>query len=183
MAQNFFMLTTTSPRLKRIAGQERLDGYKADTHKMLDRYRLSDHEELKKSEKRTGQMLFHTDLIRRIEKITHKRVWAEDSKHDTNVCGFYTTATNPDKTSADFGKPVKKFICAFDKGALPEFSHIITDERDLPIREKRGWRTVLTRLMQAKALTWPQVVYGFGDGIDHAASERWSFNSRESRAK
>jgi hypothetical protein len=177
------MLTTTTPRLKRIAGQERLDGYKADTHKMLDRYRLADHEELKNTEKRTGQMLYHTDLIRRIEKLTHRRVWAEDSKHDSNVCGFYTSVPNPDKLSADFGKPTKKYICAFDKGPLTEFSHIVTDERDLPIKEKRGWRTVLTRLMQAKVLTWSQVVYGFGAGDDHASSERWNANSRESRAK
>jgi hypothetical protein len=166
------MLTTTTPQLKRISGREKLAGLKEDTNKQLERYRLSDHDELKKSEKRTGQMLYHTDVIRRIEKLTHKRVWAEDSNNDTNVCGFYTQFNG-----------AKKFICAFDKGPLPEFSHITTDERDLPIKEMRGWRTVLTRLMQAKVITWAQVVYGFGDGIDHAAADRWNFNSRESRAK
>ena len=166
------MLTTTSEQLKRTSASENLSALQSDTNKQLDRYRLSDHEELKNSEKRTGQMLYHTDLIRRIEKITHKRVWAEDSKHDSAVCGFYTQHQGQ-----------KKYICAFDKGPLPEYSHITTDERNLPIKEKRGWRTVLTRLMQAKVISWAQVVYGFGDGINHAASERWNFNSREARAK
>jgi hypothetical protein len=162
------MLTTTTEQLKRISAKEKLVGLKEDTNRQLDRYRLSDHKELKDSEKRTGQMLYHTDLVRRIEKITHKRVWAEDSKHDSTVCGFYTQHNG-----------VKKFICAFDKGPLPEYSHITTDERDLPIKEKRGWRTVLTRLMQAKVITWPQVRYGFGDGESHAASARWNFNTKD----
>jgi hypothetical protein len=166
------MLTTTTTSLKSIKSKERLAALKEDTNNSLDRYRLSDHREMTKSEKRTGQMLYHSDVVRRIEKLTHKRVWAEDSNNDKSVCGFYTQHQG-----------VKKFICAFDKGPLPEFSHFVTDERDLPIKEKRGWRTVLTRLMQAGAITWPQVVYGFGDGLEHAAAERWSFNSREARAK
>jgi hypothetical protein len=166
------MLTTTTKQLKRISLKEGLAGLKEDTNQQLDRYRLSDHAELKNTSKRTGQMLYHTDLIRRIEKLTHKRVWAEDSINDSAVCGFYTQHNG-----------AKKFICAFDKGPLPEFSHITTDERDLPIKEKRGWRTVLTRLMQAQVITWPQVKYGFGDGLDHAASDRWTFNTREARAK
>jgi len=37
--------------------------------------------------------------------------------------------------------------------------------------------------MQAQVITWPQVKYGFGDGLDHAASDRWTFNTREARAK
>jgi hypothetical protein len=166
------MLTTTTPQLKRISAKEALVKIKAENYQAGEQYRLSDHVELKNSEKRTGQMLYHTDLIRRIEKITHKRVWAEDSIHDKAVCGFYTQHEG-----------VKKFLGAFDKGPLPEFSHILTDDRDLPIKEKRGWRTVLTRLMQMKVITWPQVVYGFGDGRDNAAADRWSANSREFSAK
>jgi hypothetical protein len=166
------MLTTTTERFNRVSLSEKLAATKADTHQQLERYRLKDHSELKDQENRMGQMLFHTDLIRRIEKITHRRVWAEDSKNDHNVCGFYTSH-----------KGVKKFICAFDKGPLPEFSHIITDERDLPIKEKRGWRTVLTRLLQAQVMTWPQVKYGFGEGDTHAASDRWNANTAQARTK
>ena len=177
------MLTTTTVSLKSIKSKERLAALKEDTHKQLEQYRLSDHTELKQSEKRTGQMLYHTEVIRRIEKLTNKRVWAEDSNNDKSVCGFYTFTTETSMHSADYGKKLKKFLCAFDKGPLPEYSHITVDERDLPIREKRGWRTVLTRLLQAKVITWPQVVYGFGDGEQHAAAERWSFNTREARAK
>ena len=177
------MLTTTTSQLKRISATEKLAELKADTHQQLNRYRLDDHSELKNQTKRTGQMLYHTDLIRRIEKITHRKVWAEDSKNDRTVCGFYTTGLDSNPLSDTYRKPVKKFICAFDKGPLPEFSHIITDERDLPIKEKRGWRTVLTRLLQANVITWPQVKYGFGDGQDHAAADRWNAHTRESRAK
>lgn len=166
------MLTTTQLRRAALPAKEFLAKTKEENYKAGERYRLSDQLELKDKAKRTGEMLFHTELIRRVEKITHRQVWAEDSIRDKEVAGFYTQKQG-----------VKTYICAFDKGPLPEFSIITTDDRDMPIKEKRGWRTVLTRLMQAKVMTWPQVVYGFGDGIDHAASDRWSFNTRAARAK
>lgn len=167
------MLTTTTSQLQRLSPQEQLKRNFEDTDKRLDRFRLSDHNDLQDVRKRVGQALFHQEFIRRVEKLTNKRVWAEDSYRDPlNVAGFYHVKNG-----------VKTYICAFDKGAMPEFSVIVTDAADLPIKEKRGWRTVLTRLMQAKAITWPQVVYGFGDGQEHAASDRWSFNTREFRAK
>lgn len=117
-----------------------------------------------------GRPLLHTELIRRVEKTTHRRVWAEESLHDHNVIGFY-----------HIKKGQKAYVCAFDKGAMPEFSIILTDNADLPIKEKRGWRTVLTRLLQSGAMSWSEVVYGFGDGLDHAASNRWSFNTSKFR--
>lgn len=164
------MLTTTSQNLKRLSPKEQLKQNYEDTDKRLDTYRLSDHNDLKNAEKRMGKQLMHNDLIKRVEKITHKRIWAEDSYRDPNVVGFYHVK-NGEKT----------FICAFDKGAMPEYSIILTDSADLPVKEKRGWRTVLTRLLQAKAMSWGEVVYGFGDGLSHAASSRWDFNTREFR--
>lgn len=171
------MLTTTELRRKALPAKENLAKLREENYNAGEHYRLSDQLELKNAAKRTGEQLFHTELIRRIEKITHRRVFAEDSRADKNVCGFYTSAV--DKAT---GATVKRFICAFDKGPLPEFSIITTDARDLPIKEKRGWRTVLTRLMQAKVITWPQVVYGFGSG-DGQASDRWNFNTRDARAR
>lgn len=167
------MLTTTTTQLKKLSPQEQLKRSYEDTDKRLDTYRLSDHTDLQNVEKRAGQPLTHQEFIRRVEKLTNRGVWAEDSYRDPqNVSGFYTVK-NREKT----------YICSFDKGVMPEFSLIVTDSADLPIKEKRGWRTVLTRLLQAKVITWPQVVYGFGDGQSHAAADRWSFNTRTFRAK
>jgi hypothetical protein len=99
-------------------------------------------------------------------------VWAEDSYRDPQIAGFYTR-----------DKGEKKYICSFDKGPMPEFSIILTDAADLPIKEKRGWRTVLTRLLQANVINWNQIVCGFGDATHRVAAERWGFNTREYRNK
>lgn len=167
------MLTTTSDHKIKLSPQEQLQAHYEDTDKALMRYRLSDHADLQDAAKRMGVPLMSNDLITRVEKLTGKNVWAEDSYRDPQgVAGFYWVH-----------KGEKTFICAFDKGPMPEYSIILTDAADLPIKEKRGWRTVLTRLLQAGAITWPQVVYGFGDGRSHAAADRWSFNTREFRNK
>ena len=166
------MLTTTQQNLKKLSPQEQLQRSYESTDASLERFRLSDHINLKDAEKRMGTPLMHSELIRRVEKLTHKRVWAEDSLRDSSVVGFYTV-----------DKGEKKYICAFDKGPMPEYSFILTDNADLPIKEKRGWRTVLTRLLQSGALTWDQVVYGFGTGLHHQASQRWDFNTRDFRNK
>lgn len=168
-----FMLTTTSTQLAKLSAAEKLQRSYQDTDKALMQYRLSDHDDLKDAEKRMGRPLMSNDLITRVEKLTNRAVWAEDSYRDPeNIAGFYTV-----------NKREKVLICAFDKGPMPEFSIILTDAADLPIKEKRGWRTVLTRLLQAGALTWDQVQYGFGDGRSHAAANRWAFNTREFRSK
>lgn len=167
------MLTTTSIERKKLSPQEQLKAHYEDTDRALMRYRLSDHDDLQDAAKRMGTPLMSNDLITRVEKLTGRKVWAEDSYRDPqNVAGFY-----------HIKKGEKTFICAFDKGPMPEFSIVLTDAADLPIKEKRGWRTVLTRLLQADVLTWSQVVYGFGDGRSHAAANRWSFNTREARNK
>lgn len=165
------MLTTNSPQqLKRLSPQEQLLRSYEDTDKRLERYRLSDHNDLKNARKRLGQPFTHRELIQRVEKVTNRRVWAEDSLHDPNVVGFYYTKNGQ-----------KAYVCAFDKGMLPEFSIILTDTADLPIKEKRGWRTVLTRLLQTGAMSWSEVVYGFGDGLNHAAANRWANNTQQFR--
>jgi hypothetical protein len=167
------MLTTTSPQLAKLSAREKLQRSYEDTDKALMQYRLSDHDDLKNAEKRMGKPMMSSELVKRIEKLTNRAVWAEDSYRDPdNVVGFYTIK-----------KREKVHICAFDKGAMPEYSIIMTDAADLPIKEKRGWRTVLTRLMQADVLTWSQVQYGFGEGMNHAAANRWAFNTRDFRSK
>lgn len=166
------MLTTTSPKLKQLSPHERLLASFEQTDRMLQQYRLDDHEALKNAETRIGKPMLHTELIQRVSKLTHNRVWAEDSRNDSKVSGFYTVREG-----------VKHFLGAFDKGPLPEFSFILTDSADLPVKEKRGWRTVLVRLLKQGVLTWSQVISGFGDATHSVSSGRWNFNTREFRNK
>lgn len=132
------------------------------TDRMLQKYRLPDHESLKDAEARMGSPMLHTELIRRVTKL-NPAIWAEDSRaNPTTVCGFYTR-----------GAEGVRFLGAFEKGWLPEHSFILTDRADLATKEKRGWRTVLVRLLNEGVLTWPGVLRAFGDSHSSIRNERW----------
>lgn len=134
---------------------------------MLMRYRLDDHEDLKNAEARMGKQMAHNELIRRVVKL-NPNVWAEDSRTHKNGIGFYTTDSEGNK----------KYLVAFEKGYLPEFSYIIVDRADLPIKEVRGWRTVLLRLLKQGVLTWKQIVDVFEDAYGYNA-KRWQHYTRQ----
>jgi hypothetical protein len=168
------MLLKVDPHTKGelLSPEEALIKSFENTDKMLQQYRLDDHEELKNAEQRMGQRMEHNELVRRVCK-ANPYVFAEDSNADPeHVMGFYFTNR----------KGEKEFVCAFDKGYLPEFSIIFVDAADLPVKEKRGWRTVLLRLLAKDCLTWEQVMEIFGDahGIN---SRRWRFYTRRYRNK
>lgn len=154
-----------------LSAQEKLLQKFEETDRMLQRYRLDDHEELKKAEERMGQRMDHPELIRRITKLNHG-IWAEDSISDRTVVGLYRV--NPKDGT-------KQYLVAFDKGSLPEFSIIFTDNADLPIKEKRGWRTVLSRLIAQGALSWSQVMTLFEDAHGKH-SRRWKMNTQRFRS-
>ncbi len=151
----------------KLSKQEALLQKQEETNKSLEQYRLDDLEDLKNIEKRIGHPMWHAEFIGRVEKATHRKVWAEDSYRDSSIAGFYTTV-NGEKT----------YICSFQKGAMPEFSIVTVDERNLPIKEQRGWRTVLTRLLQTGHIKFYQIKNAF-DIRDHQADERWNANVQQ----
>jgi hypothetical protein len=145
---------------KKLSSAEALARSYEDTDRRLDKYRLADQTELANAEKRLGHPMTSGELIRRVMTL-NPDIWAEDSNaNPRTVAGFYTVRTD------ETGHPCKMFLCAFEKGWLPEFSIVIEDRAGLPVREQRGWRTVLVRLLDAHVLTYPQVasVFGHADG-------------------
>ena len=163
------MLIETNPnRLgdKLLSAKEALQKSFEDTDRRLRIYRLTDHEELKDVRARFGRPLSSQELIRRVLKL-NSALWVEDSINMPGNCGFYRTHTPQFPGDSD-----KQFLAAFPKGVLPEFSIILTDAADLPIKEQRGWRTVLLRLIQQKALNMAGVLEAFGDAYN-ATAKRW----------
>lgn len=136
---------------KLLSKQEQLQRLKEDTDKQLETQRFPDQEAFKDVERRMGKVMLHTQLFEKVRQL-NSRIAMETSNNDSTVAGFYQMLPAGDK----------KFICAFHKGWMPEFSIISVDERNLPKSERRGWRTVLLRLIQAKCLTYQQVIETFG---------------------
>lgn len=70
-----------------------------------------------------------------------------------------------DATSATYGTVVKKYVSGFPvvAGRLPEFSYFINDAEGIPVREIRGWRTVLLMLIAQDAISYAASKKEFGD--------------------
>lgn len=135
---------------KRLSKEEALAKLKEETDKRLEQSRLRNQEEYKDFERRLGKGMLHTELYEKVRRL-NPNIIMETSNNDPNVAGFYLATSEG-----------KKFICAFHKGFMPEFSIIEVDERDRPKLERRGWRTVLLRLIQQHCLRKADVEQVFG---------------------
>ncbi len=127
---------------------------------LLDTYRLWDHNSFRDFHRRKGCVLHSSEFIFRLQElnpnisVSHQINFADD-------WGLYTDMV---------GGSI--YLSGFPKGWLTEFSYCLVDDRNLPTEEKRGWRTVLIRLLGKGVLTWEQVVNEFGDS-EGFNSERW----------
>lgn len=148
---------------------EALEKYRVTKIEPLhDRYRLYDHASFKDFERRRGEVLHSSEFIYRVLELNPQIV----VRHQINFeddWGFYVGILNR-----------LIYLSGFHNGWLTEFSYTFVDKKDLPTEERRGWRTVLLRLIAKGILTWEQVVGEFGNS-DGLNSERWFLYSEPFR--
>lgn len=128
---------------------------------ILQTYRQSDHSWFKDFSRRRGEVLHHSDLIFRLQKL-NPHIFVQQQVNFPDDWGLYTAA---------FG--CIQFLTGLPKGWLTEFSYALVDDRDLPIEERRGWRTVLVYCLLKGAITWEQVIVEFGEPQDGWNEARW----------
>jgi hypothetical protein len=131
-----------------------------ETEKALAPMRHPGHNDFKNAAKRTGQALTSNQLIRMVTTLNPNLV-CEDSLNSKNCAAFYEVRYNPAT-----GKPEKRYTAAcFRKGYLPEFTIVKADAADMVNSDgiTYGWRTVLQRLIQQKALRYRDAIEVFGE--------------------
>lgn len=128
---------------------------------MLQTYRQSDHDWFKDFSRRRGECMHASDLIFRLQKL-NPHIAVQSQTNFPDDWGLYLSA---------FGRI--QFLTGMPKGWLTEFSYSLVDERDLPLEEKRGWRTVLVYCLLKGAITWDQVLAEFGEPQDGFNDTRW----------
>lgn len=128
---------------------------------MLDLYRQSDHDWFKDFSRRRGVAMHSSDLIFKLQKL-NPHIQVQQQINYENDWGLYIES---------LGKI--RFLTGFPKGWLTEFSYAITDDRDLPTEERRGWRTVLVYCLAKGAVAWDQIVAEFGEPEDGFNEARW----------
>jgi hypothetical protein len=136
-----------------VAAGDLLGAMYEQTEKDLARQRFPDQEDFKKAERRMGKRMLHTEFIKRVLSLNKSLIY-QDSKGAKGSGAFYLVQN---------GVLIYTGAC-FRKGWLPEWTIIKTDAADLPTAEglTYGWRTVLQRLLQKKAITYRQVETVFG---------------------
>jgi len=142
------------------------------TDKDLAQYRFPDQEDFKQAERRMGQRMLHTEFIKKVLSLNKQLIY-EDSISLKGSGAFYLIQNG-------VNGPEKVYTGAcFRKGWLPEWTIIKTDAADLPTGDglTYGWRTVLQRLIQKKAITYRQVVKVFGTVLrNDLCGKNWQLN-------
>ncbi len=127
----------------------------------LETYRQSDHEWFSNWSRRKGEVMHSSDLIYRLQ-LLNPHIFVQNQVNFPADWGLY---------SSQLGRV--QFLTGFPRGWLTEFSFAIVDDRDLPVEEKRGWRTVLVYALLKGALIWEQVLEEFGEPPDGFNEQRW----------
>lgn len=128
---------------------------------MLQMYRQSDHDWFKEFSRRRGVVMHSSDLIFRLQAL-NPHIEVQQQINFPDDWGLYSSA---------MGRI--QFLTGLPKGWLTELSYAIVDDRDLPVEERRGWRTVLVYCMLKGAITWDQVISEFGEPTEGANEQRW----------
>jgi hypothetical protein len=136
---------------------------------VLQRYRQSDHDWFADFNRRKGEVMHSSDLIYHLQKL-NSHILVQSQYNFPDDWGLYTSA---------LGRI--QFLTGMPKGWLTELSFSIVDERDLPVEERRGWRTVLVYCLMKGALTWEAAISEFGEPQDGFNEQRWCEATAEFR--
>jgi len=128
---------------------------------LLATYRQSDHDWFKDFNRRKGEVLHSSDLIFRLQRL-NPHISVQSQVNFPSDWGLYSSA---------LGRV--QFLTGLPKEWLTEFSYAIVVDRDLPVEERRGWRTVLIYCLMKGAITWEQVLAEFGEPQDGWNEQRW----------
>jgi hypothetical protein len=139
-------------RLNEVEGVAKL---KEENRKLHDANRIPDQDTLEDKRAAHGMPMSPNELIRRIQNLNHKIIVEPGGA--ANAVAVRHAVKQPD------GTMTKEYITGFyiDQ-PMPEFSCVVVDNKGLPVREVRGWRTVLLALMNVKLLSLKQVELTFG---------------------
>ena len=121
-------------------------------------------------EQQLGRPLTSRQVIDRLKRM-NPRLHFEPSLSDSTKMGIYLPVEGS-----------KRFICGMERGYMPEFSVRHAEEVEIPspdldgtkkkvnriVRETRGWRTVLARLIRAGLVRIPDCERNFNFSHDSA---------------
>ena len=140
--------------------------------------RKKDWDEFIDIKRRMGHVLHHSEFVRQLRIIVPNLIVAPTMRR--NQLGLYTVRSTPVTEVPDYkGSEKLHFSCPIyigwiEMGYMPEYEIDVVNEAQIPIGQKRGWRTVLLRMI----VRWNYLMDSRGDFLLDA----WGRKKRTSRA-
>lgn len=159
---------------KRISLTEGLAKIKQDNQPLIDSKKIPNQKLLENQDMAIGRAMQPSEFIRLIQ-VMDPKIIVEKGGYPNCVAVRYPT------WNADEGEYQRKYISGFPVNeVMQEFSHITVDDKGLPKREVRGWRTVLIALNKAGILSFADIKKVFGDATGQR-SVLWDQQMREKK--
>ena len=158
--------------------------------------RLWHQDELADQERSEGPRLNWTELLRRIQKLNHGikvKDGLVDDKGVKAVC-LYLKKRPDEYTPEELADPLgntppngpffldHRYVGGFMQHEMSEWGHVLTDTSKVAVRERRGWRTVLMKLIQSGVLSYEQTIKEFGDPKWDARATFWNEELQQYRS-
>ena len=162
---------------KRLSPEESIYRETEELLKLASTRKIGGQEELEDQERSAGPRIHFTDFIRRVHKFNSGVLVVEGMAGSVALYILKPyTEWNQDDTGHRY--PNHKYVGGLEKQRLPEFSHVILDTSNLPIREYRGWRSVLIALVKNGVLSYNEAIQAFGEPVGRRG-DRWFQQLRE----
>lgn len=153
-----------TPRLSTVEHTHRLreGNYYSEATK---RQRWSLQDEYRNDAARMGKAMHSSEFIAKLHQAV-PNLYVKDG----NIVGHLALYELSSQPREDWGGQQFRYLFYFEEGLIPEFSLYEFSALDVPIREKkRGWRTVLLRLINSGLLTEPKSDKFFGPAEGEAS--------------
>jgi hypothetical protein len=158
--------------------------------------RLWHQDELADQERSEGPRLNWTDLLHRLQKL-NPGIQVKDGLTDdkgVKAVALYLRKRPDEYSPEETADPVAmtppngvffldhKYIGGFQQHEMSEWGHVLTDNTQVAVRERRGWRTVLMKMIQSGVITYAQAVKEFGDPKFDKRSTFWNEEMQQYRS-
>lgn len=140
-----------------ISPAEAVAKAKEDTIRQAADKRIPDQALLENKDMAQGYYLDWNEFVRRVGRLNTQILFQPGGISGAIAVRY----PKPD----GMGGVALEYVTGFYCKPLQEYSNVTTDDKGLPTREERGWRSVLHALVRAGALTKKQCDLAFGPAL------------------
>lgn len=170
---------------KRLNPEEGLAKLKEENAALIENRKLPYQSELEDVDSSLGRPLHFSEFLRRLRAAGAQLLVMDGLPGNVAV---YVRKQPQDadynerdsKLPSDHWRNFHRYVTGFPKQVLAEFSVIETDERGLPKREIRGWRSALMALIKAGGISYRAAIHEFHEPSGPRAW-RWHQQLRSER--